>query len=414
MPTPTKNTLITVLGSSPQVLTESLYALKDTDFPDRIVVFTTTHGAEQILRCQLATKIKQLCAEYSLPVPTLDHNDIIVVKDREGRPISDIRNTEDQSSMADSITSVMRELSRDDNTAVHASIAGGRKSMSFYMGYIFSIFARPFDKLSHVLVSPEFESSGFWYTTKKSHRFIARTDRVTGETIELDAKDAIIELAEIPFLRLNSVLSKQGDLLTKNASYRETLAAYQLAINPEAIRLVFTRDHRILLNNVELSLPVESRAFYFIIAKSCLLTPCYQRPQKTETQAQRANQLLIEAALITQLAGMANIDLNGEVPNDLLDEILESLQDKMGYRVNVKAFNTIEEKGFTLALADRMISDITIALKGIAIGSTVELCEVAIVRAALNEDKASPFARVNTKGGFYGLRLNPAQIVFQQ
>jgi CRISPR-associated protein (TIGR02584 family) len=58
----------------------------------------------------------------------------------------------------------VRELTADPDCAIHASIAGGRKTMGFYLGYALSLFGRPQDRLSHVLVSSPFESNqNFFY-----------------------------------------------------------------------------------------------------------------------------------------------------------------------------------------------------------------------------------------------------------
>jgi CRISPR-associated protein (TIGR02584 family) len=398
MKIPHKTTLITVLGSSPQVMTETLYALKDKSFPQRIIIFTTLHGAEQIKKLKVSDKIKSLCEHYSLPLPTLLDSDIKIVKDLHGSALNDIRNNSDQEAMADQITETVRELVKDDSSALHASIAGGRKSMSFYMGYIFSIFARPCDTLSHVLVAPEFESNNFWFPTKNSSEFIARKDWTTGKEIKLDAKDGVVELAEIPFLRINNALSRQGDMLTQNASYRETLDAYQLSLSPENIQLEFTNDYRVLLNDNELDLPIDTIAFYRIIAKNCLASPIYKRTNIRE----------LEAPLLRELAQISGTNLEGAKLIDKLDEIEDDLQDQAGYTINKKVFRSIEEKNLTTTVSDRMMKDISLALKKVAIGQTVSFCEACIVKSELSESGL----RNRTKGGYLGLQLNPKQIQF--
>jgi CRISPR-associated protein (TIGR02584 family) len=393
-----ETTLITVLGSSPQVITETLYALKETGFPNRIIVFTTKHGASQIEQLALHEHIESLCEDYGLSVPTLNEHDINIVKDLNGIELNDIRNYADQESMADQITQTVRELVKDDKISIHASIAGGRKSMSFYMGYIFSIFARPQDSLSHVLVSPEFESNNFWYPTPKSSPFVAKIIRETGEKIMLDAQHAKVELAEIPFLRINNALVNQGDLLTKDASYRKTLAAYQLALTPEKVILEFTPDYRVLVNGNELSLSVETIAFYRVIARSCINTPIYTR-NKIEA---------LESPFLEELAIIGNTDITGELAFDKLDEIEQGLQFNTDFSVNKRLFTSIEEKGLSIALEGGMKTEILSALKTLAVGTTVTLCEVCIVKPELSANNQ----RSRTKGGVLGVQLNPQQIIF--
>ncbi len=400
MNTPNKTTLITVLGSSPQVMTETLFALKDKDFPSRIIIFTTQHGANEIRRLAVKAKIAELCQHYNLTMPTLFENDIKIVTDLEGNKLHDIRNNNDQEAMADQITQTVRELVNDDSTAIHASIAGGRKSMSFYMGYIFSIFARPCDTLSHVLVAPEFESNNFWFPTKNSSVFTARTIRETGKEIKLDAKDGIVELAEIPFLRINNTLSEQGDLLTQDATYRETLEAYQLALSPEDIQLEFTSDYQVLLNGKELILPIETIAYYRVIARSCISTPIYTRKDIED----------LETPLLTELAEIAGTKITTKPVFDCIDDIVDDLLDSGCYAVNSKAFTSIKNNYLTTVLVDRLTKDISNALKKVAIGQTISLCEASVVKEALDESK--PEARSRTKGGYLGVQLNPKQIVF--
>jgi CRISPR-associated protein (TIGR02584 family) len=393
-----ETTLLTVLGSSPQVITETLYALKEAGFPNRIIVFTTKHGASQIEQLALHEHIESLCENYGLSVPTLNEHDINIVKDLNGIELNDIRNSADQESMADQITQTVRELVKDDKISIHASIAGGRKSMSFYMGYIFSIFARPQDSLSHVLVSPEFESNNFWYPTPKSSPFVAKIIRETGEKIMLDAQHAKVELAEIPFLRINNALVNQGDLLTKDASYRQTLAAYQLALTPEKVILEFTSDYRVLVNGNELSLSVETIAFYRVIARSCINTPIYTR-NKIEA---------LESPFLEELAIIGNTDITGELAFDKLDEIEQGLQFNTDFSVNKRLFTSIEEKGLSISLEGGMKTEILSALKTLAVGTTVTLCEVCIVKPELSANNQ----RSRTKGGVLGVQLNPQQIIF--
>jgi CRISPR-associated protein (TIGR02584 family) len=397
-----KNILITVLGSSPQVITETLYALKDKNFPQQIIIFTTEHGANQIETLSLHQKIEALCNDYNLAIPTLSPDDIHTVKDLNGNKISDIRNSEDQEAMADQITQTVRYLVADEHCAIHASIAGGRKSMSFYMGYIFSIFARPQDTLSHVLVNPEFESNNFWYPTPTSTRFVARTNPATGESLMLDAQDAQVELAEIPFLRINNSLVRQGDILTKKASYRDTLAAYQLALTPENIKLEFTSNYRVLLNGKPLDLSIEATAFYRVIARACL-------DKVITTSYTRENLQKLEGPLLAELAKISGTVIEeDELPFDKCDEIADDLQDNTGYVINKKFYTAINDKGFSTTLEGGLKTEIISAIKELAVGDTVSLCEVCVVKPQLNEQSR----RVKTKGGVLGLLLHPSQIIF--
>jgi CRISPR-associated protein (TIGR02584 family) len=60
-------------------------------------------------------------------------------------------------------------LTRDPESAVFFSIAGGRKSMGACLTIAAQLYRRPQDRLYHVLVSPEFESCrDFFYPPPES------------------------------------------------------------------------------------------------------------------------------------------------------------------------------------------------------------------------------------------------------
>ena len=65
---------------------------------------------------------------------------------------------------------VVRDRTQASQGSLHAS--GGRKTMTFTIGYAMSLFGRAQDSLSHVLVSGGYENiPGFWFpTTDAPHR----------------------------------------------------------------------------------------------------------------------------------------------------------------------------------------------------------------------------------------------------
>jgi CRISPR-associated protein Csx14 len=76
--------------------------------------------------------------------------------------------------------------------------------MSFYMGSSLQLFGRPWDKLYHVLVTPEFESNPDFYYKHRKDSILKKN----GKT--LHTKDARIYLAELPFIRLRNKISLNG------------------------------------------------------------------------------------------------------------------------------------------------------------------------------------------------------------
>jgi CRISPR-associated protein (TIGR02584 family) len=140
--------------------------------PTEIHLITTRSGAEKARLALLSEEpgwFHRLSRDYALPPIRFTADTIHVLEDAGGRPLDDIRSPEDNRRAADGITALIREFTADPDCALHVSIAGGRKTMGFFLGYALSLYGRPQDKLSHVLVSEPFESSlGFYYPTPSS------------------------------------------------------------------------------------------------------------------------------------------------------------------------------------------------------------------------------------------------------
>ncbi len=226
--------LLAVTGLSPQVVTETLYALiqirRPPFVPTEIHLITTVQGAEHA-RLNLLSQdpgwFHRLRRDYNLPQIDFNAASIRTICDAEGRPAEDIRTPEDNERAADCIAAVVRELTADPDAALHVSIAGGRKTMGYYLGYALSLYGRPQDRLSHVLVSAPFESHPEFYYPTPYQRVIHTLDR---QQRALDCQTAEVTLAEIPFVSLRYGLPEE--LLAGKASFSETVAAAKKILAP--------------------------------------------------------------------------------------------------------------------------------------------------------------------------------------
>lgn len=221
--------LLCVAGLSPQIVTETLYALtvigEPRFVPTEIHLLTTAEGAERARLTLLSEEpgwFHRLRQDHGLPEIRFALDTLHILRAADGRPLNDIRELADNEAIADAITHQVRELTADPDSAVHASIAGGRKTMGFYLGYALSLFGRPQDRLSHVLVSSPFESNpNFFYPAP-----VARVIFATGpDQRPLDASAATVMLADIPFVRLRDGL--HGALLRDGASFSEVVRQAQ-------------------------------------------------------------------------------------------------------------------------------------------------------------------------------------------
>jgi len=219
-----KEVLIFVAGTTPQIITETIYALIHQNppvYPDEIYIITTTHGKELIKENLMdAGRFAEFCKEFNIPENILDEDSIVIVKGHNGNPLDDIKEADDNKSLGDFITSFVRDRAGDDKTRLHCSLAGGRKTMSFYMGSALQLFGRPWDKLYHVLVTPEFESNPDFYYKPKKDRVLTPLNPPlnkggNGGLKPLNTKDAEIFLAELPFIRLRDKIPLNGKSFRK-------------------------------------------------------------------------------------------------------------------------------------------------------------------------------------------------------
>lgn len=268
-----RRVLLAVAGTTPQILTETLYALSQTDtpfVPTEVHVVTTTEGAHRI-RLQLLDekngKFHAFCRDYGLTgrISFLPEN-VRVLTNNLGEPLHDIISPKDNEQAADQIVSWLRSFTQDTGCAIHACLAGGRKTMGFYLGYGISLYGRAQDRLSHVLVSPEFEGHReFFYKPPAPQTLYSRS--MVGAHIDerpVSTGEAQIWLAEIPFVRLRDGLP--GALLDGQASYTDAVQAVQESL-PDNTLLIDFAQRRIICGGIPVKLPPRELAFYAWHAK---------------------------------------------------------------------------------------------------------------------------------------------------
>lgn len=270
--TPPRRILLCVTGLSPQVVTETLYALgvapgdNPAFIPTEVHLITTVSGAKIAHTALLhpdGGQFPALLADYpELGQPLFDDAHIHVIRDAEGHALDDIRTPEENAAAADSITALMAELTRDKDTALHVSIAGGRKTMGFYLGYAFSLFARPQDELSHVLISSPFESHPEFFFPPRQPRRLA-----TRDGNHIDTADARVTLARIPVVRLRH--GQPQALLDGRATYGDTVAAIQKTLEPPFL-MIDLRTHEVTCGGTPVRLPPALLAWFAWWAQNIL------------------------------------------------------------------------------------------------------------------------------------------------
>ena len=295
--------LVAVTGLSPQIVTETLYALAVASsppfVPTEIHLITTLGGAEKARLGLLSDEpgwFFRLCQDYALPAIRFSTETIHVLKDDAGNPMGDIRSPADNRCAADGITGLIREFTADPDSALHVSIAGGRKTMGFFLGYALSLYGRPQDNLSHVLVSSPYESSiGFYYPTPYS-----RVLELPGGRLA-DTSQATVTLAEIPFVSLRHGLPEA--LLTGRATYNDTVKAARGALGPAEL-LIDLEKRQVHAAGKGFSLPPAELALLSVFARRAQRKePPLPAPHKEIPDLEWAERYLAELRQISGLMG---------------------------------------------------------------------------------------------------------------
>jgi len=263
-----RRSLLCVAGLSPQVITETIWALWQRDgvahLPEQIHIITTNKGQERIeanlidpagpsYLHRLYLDIQNAHPEKTVPQPELH---IHLVATDSGISLDDINDQASNDAAADTICNVVRHLCRNAELALHGSIAGGRKTMGFYLGYAMSLYARRGDELSHVLVNSPFESHHDFYYPPMIAQMIEWND---GRSIQrINTSKAVIMLAPIAFVRLRDRLP--DNLNQPDISFSKVVELAQRSLDPPRLqvdlpnRQIYCNGQPVQLSNVELTL----------------------------------------------------------------------------------------------------------------------------------------------------------------
>ncbi|MBS0212716.1 MAG: TIGR02584 family CRISPR-associated protein [Proteobacteria bacterium] len=274
-----RRVLLFVTGLTPQVVTETLYALavapgeRPPFVPTRIHILTTTRGAEQARLALLAPDRDQfgkLCRAYHLEGIAFDESCIEVMPDATGLPLDDLRTPAHSEAAADAITRRIASFTHDADCALHVSLAGGRKTMGFFAGYALSLYGRPQDRLSHVLVSDRFETHPqFFFIPRRPETLYDREQR------EMSTADARITLAHIPFVPLRAGLPER--LQKGTVGYAETVRNHERNRQASDLR-IDVRNQRLIWQGEQVRLAPTHMLVYAWLAVRSLRLPAEQAP----------------------------------------------------------------------------------------------------------------------------------------
>lgn len=257
-----RRVLLCVIGMTPQIVTETLYKLavdmKPKFIPTETHLITTGEGEKSARHALLGVDGKtgefhNFCRDYPIKNITFTQENIHKITGTDDHFINDTHYSKHNEIAADFITKTVRLFTEDDDCALHLSLAGGRKTMSYYAGYALSLYGRMQDRLSHVLVAKPFqENDQFFYPPPKPKRIAIKNKYYSTD-------DANIILSEMPFVQMRYQVPEK--LLEGTAGFRETVDLIQRLTGPPTIEIDINKKE-VRLNGVKVEMNDAYLAIY--------------------------------------------------------------------------------------------------------------------------------------------------------
>jgi len=182
---PMRTVLLSAVGMSPGVLTETVWALAQESppvIPDEVIAITTLSGKEKL--------------------------------------VGTLATVHENEAAADFILRVLRQYTEDPSTNIIASIAGGRKTIGALMLSCMNLLGRSQDRVCHVLANDD-------YLQKHPEFLYPRNKR--------EAAAAKIQMADIPFVRVRGLYEKETG--EPPSSYSNMVDRFKKALPPAIVEL---------------------------------------------------------------------------------------------------------------------------------------------------------------------------------
>ncbi|HEU0196180.1 MAG TPA: CRISPR-associated ring nuclease Csm6 [Nevskiaceae bacterium] len=270
-----RRVLVCVTGMTPQIITETLYKLLQQQpafVPTEVQVHTTRPGQQQAELTLLEPDTDwfgRLLNDFGIARRQIrfDASCIHAIQTADGHVLEDIRTSAENTAAADHLTRAIAELAQDDDAAIHASLAGGRKTLGYYLGYAMSLFGRQQDRLSHVLVNEPFEGLPDFFFKGKTGQVLRTRDGTPVHT-----RNAEIDLAEIPFVRLAGRVKKslQQRLADPAFGFQRCVREAQLATEEPRLRLALGDNIAYIGQSQEpQKFGPTTFLFYVLLARAC-------------------------------------------------------------------------------------------------------------------------------------------------
>lgn len=218
-----KDVLVAVVGESPAVVTETLWAAAfgpdrdpDQPFAPAEIHLVVTARAKRAVDDRLLGPDGGLDRYRKIWAPNTPTPNLVAIQ-LGGNAIDDVTTKAESEALGDTLVALLARLTSDPETRVYASMAGGRKTMGACTSLVISCLGRVQDRLSHVLLEePDFERcDDFWFPLP-ADRFPDPEDRLVGfvdpfgrmRTLDSAVAAEKLRLCDLPFPRLRYLVSE--------------------------------------------------------------------------------------------------------------------------------------------------------------------------------------------------------------
>jgi len=211
--------LVATVGLTPETVTETIYyyykQIDDQRIFSDFKLVTTNKGRVETIKALFDNgwlgKLEKALALEPNTIP-LTEDSIIVLKDENGKPIDDVRTTENANQERFTLFRLFHELTHDENNRLTVSIAGGRKTTSASIALALQIYGRERDELIHVMVPEnkrqENTKEPWFFPESDDERIevsnlpIIKTRKIMGKSLPIDSPENLLEVAQF---RLNEL-----------------------------------------------------------------------------------------------------------------------------------------------------------------------------------------------------------------
>lgn len=274
--------LIVVLGTSPAILTETVWALAVNEgiVPDKIEIWTTETGKntfeEQVLSSNVWELLKADLNEWwNIDIGKLKPGSWKIFANTEEQYLEDLLTTDDNLAAADKMLEELRKYSSNPSTQILLSIAGGRKTMGALALQCMSLVGREEDKVYHVLVKPPFDTRLtplFFFPEKKGEEEWQTRETRDKKTVTDDM--AQVNLFSVPYIRVRPLYEEK--LKEEPVSFSKLCERIQEKINKKPTLRISEEQGKVWLDNTEIKKlsPVDFYTLFIVLKKTPYTKKC--------------------------------------------------------------------------------------------------------------------------------------------